>query len=219
MTKTAKKVHNDTPDKNDGISLRTKALVLPVLVAIGAGAIAIAILSIIVVPRINPGSQRGVGANGFQAFIEPEGDLGMGSVVSKQDVEEVLGKNAKKVNDVEVTKVFNLNGNRGQTATYKFTRTDGLKVSLYVDVMAFKNVPELEAANVTEGTVDAGMVNGHHAYYMHAQTLGSDREYRVLVVNGLKVYKFVIVQPYRYITISEVTSAAALKKLAAKAHL
>jgi hypothetical protein len=201
------------------ISRRTRAIILPILIVVGTGAVVLAVLAIIVMPRVNPGAERGYGANGYHAFVEPDGNLGMAKVVSKDDVETILGNKAKVVSNVDVSKVFNLDGTRGQTATYDFVRSDGVKSSLYVDLMFFKNQQTLDDAHVTADTLKAGTINGYSAYYMHALTLGKDREYRLLVVNGLKVYKFVIAQPHRNVQISEVSALAALKKLAAKAHL
>lgn len=192
--------------------------ILPLFIVIGLGVIAATVLAIVLVPRINPGSQRGVGANGFHAYVEEGGDLGVGKMVSKQIIADVLGKKAKSVSDVKVSKVFNLNENKAQTATYEFIRSDGVKSSVYVDLMRFKNQSDYGAAAVTANTLNAGMVNGRQAYYMHAQTLGSSREYRLLVLDGLKVYKFVMVQPFGNIKISEVSAMAALKKIAEKAQ-
>ncbi len=202
-----------------GISKRQRALILPLMVVIGAGAVILAILAIIVMPRVNTASQRGVGADGFRAYEEQNTDLGIGKVVAKGDVVTALGDKAKAVSNVDVSNVFNLNGDRGQTATFGFTRADGKKVSLYVDMMLFKNTASMENAHVLTGTGKTGTINGHDAYYMHAQTLGTVREYRLLVVNGLKAYKFVIDQPHNDISISEVASLATLKKLALKANL
>ncbi len=205
--------------KTKGVSSRTRALVLPILGIIAIGAVVLAVLSVIMVPKVEPGRQYGVGAGGFRAYEERDTTLGIDKVVSKDQVVDTLGKKAKSVDDMQVSNVFNLNDNRGQTLTYDFVRSDGVKSSLYVDVMLFKNTNALNEANIYTATAKAGAVNGHPARYMHAQTLGSEREYRLMVVNGLKVYKFVIVQPLQSITISEVAAVAALKTLANKAKL
>lgn len=188
------------------------------MVVIGASVVVAAVVATIIMPP-NPYSKPGIGADGFQAFMEKDTDLGIGSVVSKDEVVAVLGKNAKSVENVSVSGVFNYNGDRGQTATYKFVRADGRQASLYVDVMVFKSSNSMDDANIYVGTGEAKVVNGHQAYYMHAQTLGITREYRVMVVNGLKAYKFVIDQPFDDITINEVSSVAALLKLAQNAKL
>ena len=202
-----------------GVSPRTRALILPILIAIGATAVVLAILSIMFVPKINPGAQRGVGADGFQAYIEEGGDLGMGKIVSKSDVESVLGTKSKLVSNVETSKVMNLNGTRGQTATYDFVRADGKKSSVYIDVMIFKNQAALDTINPTQNTIKSSVIDGGQSYYMHAMTFSSNREYRLLIIKGLKVYKFVVVQPWRSLTITEVAALAAMKKLATKAEL
>lgn len=201
------------------LSPRAQALILPLFVAIGIGAIALAVFAIIIMPRINPGSQRGVGAYGFQAFVEENSTLGVDKVVEKKDVEDVLGDKAKSVDNVDVAKVFNYDGTRGQQVTYQFTRADGLKSSIYIDLFHFKNQAALDSQRITNSTISAGTINGHPAYFMHALTFGSNREYSLLVVNGLKVYKFAMVQPYRIIAINEVASGAVLKRLAERAHL
>lgn len=201
-----------------GLSKRARLFVLPLMIFVGAGAVILAIITIIVMPKVNPGAQRGVGANGFQAYVEQNGDLGIAKLVTKDEVAKALGDKAKSVDGAQVSKVMNIDGSRGQTATYSFVRTDGKKSSLYVDLMFFKNQPTLDAAHVTTATAKAGTISGRQAYYLHAQTLGSDREYRLMVVDGLKVYKFVIVQPRTSIAISEVSALASLKKLAQSAR-
>lgn len=198
---------------------KVRVAILMLLIAVGAGAILTSIYTIVIMPRFNPGLQRGVSASGFSVFVEENGDLGMKDIVDKTDVESALGKKAKVVSNVEISKVLNFDDNRGQTATFRFVRPDGIKASVYIDVMHFKSTPALEDASVTTNTVKAGTVNGNQAYYLHAQTLGSEREYRLLVVRGLRVYKFVMVQPSRNVTIDEVASMAVMKKIAAKARL
>lgn len=201
------------------ISRRTRLIILPIFGVIAIGTAILVVITIIVMPRADSNDQRGVGADGFRAFLEKDGDIGVARAVTKSEVVAALGNKAKSVSDVDVTKVINIGGNRGQTATYPFVRTDNTKVNLYIDVMMFKNITSLEDANVYRATLDAGKINGRQAYYLHAQTIGSDREYRLMIVNGLKVYKFVMVQPYRSITINEVAALAVLKRLAAKAEL
>lgn len=202
-----------------GLSTRAQAIILPILVSFGSAAVVLAVLSIVFTPKVNPGAERGVGADGFQAYVESDTDLGMGKIVKKTDVEAVLGKAAKSVSDVDVSKVVYIGGNRGQTATYNFVRTDGVKCSTYVDVMMFKNQTEFNNADVTKATLKASLVKGNQSYYMHALTLGSTREYRLMIVKGLSVYKFVIVQPVRNIAISEVTALSMMNKLASQSDI
>ncbi len=213
---TAKKTKKRTT--KTGISPRMKAVILPIMLVVAGGAIVLAVLAIIIMPVINPGSQRGVGADGFQAYQETGTTLGVDRIVSRDQVVTQLGNKAKSVgSNVDISKVFNLNGNRTQTATYDFVRADGVNASIYVDMMFFKNQNDKDGANITTATMKTTQINGHEAYYMHAQTVGTDREYRLMVVNGLKVYKFALVQPRSNLTISEVSALAVLKKLALEA--
>jgi len=205
--------HHETPV---GLSRRKRAAILTAMIVVGAVAVVLAIVAIIVTPKVNPGAQRGVGATGFQAYAEDNSDLGMAKIVSKENVAAVLGDKAKVISNVDVSKVINVDGNRGQTATYNFVRSDGARANIYIDLMIFKNQTTFDAANVTNNTIKGGTINGLQAYYLHAQTLGSEREYRLMVIKGTNVYKFVFVQPYRNITVSEVAALATLKKLAAK---
>ncbi|MCA9324816.1 hypothetical protein KDA23_01970, partial [Candidatus Saccharibacteria bacterium] len=188
IKKTKKRLSEDGGEIQGHMTRRTRAVVLLAMTIVGIGAIALAVWTIIIMPRTNPGAQRGVSASGFTAFVEQDSDLGMGTVVKKEDVKSVLGNKSKSVSDVVVSKVMNLDGNRGQTATYPFVRADGKKASVYVDVMLFKNQAALDAANVTKNTLKGGMIGDLPAYYLHALTLGSDREYRLLVIKGLNVY-------------------------------
>jgi hypothetical protein len=200
-----------------GLSKRTRLFVLPLMIFISLGAIILAVLTILVMPRVNPGAQRGVGADGFQAYVEAQSDMGIGNVVDKAVVTKALSGEAKSVDDVQVSKVMNLNGTRGQTATFPFTRMDGAQASVYVDLMFFKNQETLDTANITAATIKINAIHGHPAYLMHAQTIGSDREYRLMVVNGLQAYKFVMTQPVGDIKINEVTALAIMQKIAESA--
>lgn len=201
------------------LSRKARMIVVPILVVVGVGAMILAVLSVIVLPRIDQGSQRGVGADGFRAYTEEDGDLGIGNVVTKAAVVTALGSKATAVSDPTVSKVFNLNGSRSQTVTYEFTRADGKTAHLYVDLMFFKNAATRDSASIYASTQKTNTIGGHPAYYMHAQTLADEREYRLMVVNDLKVYKFVVAQPSGSITINEVAALASLKKLAATAKL
>ncbi|MDB5177177.1 MAG: hypothetical protein JWN75_845 [Candidatus Saccharibacteria bacterium] len=213
----AKKTKRRAPFKT--LSRRTRLVILPIFALIAVGALVLAVITIMVMPRVDQASQRGVGANGFRAYPEDGTTLNIDKVTSKNEVITSLGNKAKSVDDVSVSKVFNFDGNRGQTATFNFIRADGARSSVYVDMMLFKNVATMNDANILDGTGKAGTIQGHPAYYMHAQTIGSDREYRLLVVNGLKAYKFVVVQPVKSITISEVGALATARKIAAEAKL
>ncbi len=195
-----------------------KAVVLPVMIVIAAIAVGVGVWAVIVAPPAqNP--ENGVSANGFSASIEKGTDLGVGKIVSRNQVATALGNKAQKVTSSDVSSVFNYDGDRGQTATYNFVRADGLPSSLYIDLTIFKNQTTMDSENIYAGTELARIINGHSAYYMHAQTLGTLREYRLLVVNGLKAYKFVIDQPVNDIKIDEVAAVASLIKLAQVAKL
>ena len=201
------------------LTTKQKAIVLPAMVVVGGIAVAGAIFAIILMPIIDDGSKRGVAANGFSAFVEENTDLGAGKLVTKGDVVSALGKKAKSVSNVSVSKVFNYNGDRSQTATFSFVRADGKYASLYIDMTEFKSQDSMNAESIFTKTALARVINGHSTYYMHAQTIGSVREYRLLAVNGLKAYKFVIDQPVNNIAINEVASVASLITLAQKAKL
>ena len=48
---------------------------------------------------------------------------------------------------------------------------------------------------------------------MPAATLSTDREYALLVTNGLKSYKFAVLQPTNAVAINELTSQNIMKKI------
>lgn len=194
-------------------------VVLPIFLLIGAGAIILTVLSIIFMLRPESSAQMGVGADGFRAFVEENGDLGVKSVVNKDQVVAALGDKAKSVGDADISKVFNLNGDRSQTITFPFVRSDGKKAALYIDTKLYQNLQAQEDDHIYAATLNGGTANGHPVYYKHAQTVGSDREYHLVVVNGLKAYRFVIAQPGKNMLINEVAALAALKRLAAEAKL
>jgi hypothetical protein len=200
------------------LTKKQRAVVLPAMIIVGAAAVVLAVWTISIIPKAkNP--DYGVAANGFTAFIEQGTDLGVGKVVSKDQVATALGNKAKKITSTDISHVFNYDGDRSQTATYNFVRADGLPSSLYIDLVVFKDQSTMTNEDIFGDTELARVINGHSAYYMHAQTLGALREYRLLVVNGLKAYKFVIDQPLSDIKINEVAAVASLIKLAQVAKL
>ncbi len=200
------------------LNRRAQFVALPVMAAISLGVIALAVIIVVLMPTVRD-DQRGIGANGFSAFPESNADLGIGSVVTKDDVVDVLGKKAKRVGSVDVTEVFNLNGIRSQMVTYDFVRTDDVSASIYIDLKMFPNSTTLEKANILKGTIEAGKVGDYDAYFMRALTFGKKREYYLLLTKGLNAYVFAFVQPSRDILFNEVSAVATLKRLAQKANL
>lgn len=197
---------------------RTKYIALPVMALIAISVIVLAFVAIMVMPSVRD-AHRGIGADGFHAGIERGADLGVGKLVSKQDIVDTLGGKAESVGSADISKVFNLNGIRGQTLTYDFEGSDGIKNSLYIDKKEFDSTSTLNSANILANTTSAGKVGEFNAYFMHAVTFGSDREYYLLATKDLKAYLFALVQPSRHITISEVSAVAVLKRLALKTNL
>jgi len=201
------------------ISRRLQFTLLPLFVAIGVGMIILVVVSVITLPKANPGAARGVGADGFRAYTEEKGDLGVKAVATKEEVVAALGSKAKSVDDPEASKVFNFNGDRSQTLTFPFVRSDGESAELYIDLKLYKNTKSLDDDHIYALTAKAGSVKGYPAYYKLAQTIDSHREYHVMIVNGLRLYRFVIAQPVSRVTISEIDAAALLKSLAAESKL
>lgn len=201
------------------VTRKTQILIIVVLCVLGAGTIALVALSIMTPRNTSPGVQNGVGADGFRAYVEEGTSLSVDKVASKNQVIASLGSKAKSVGDAQVSKVFNYNGNRGQTLTFPIVRADGVTASIYIDKKIYKTTQALNDDHIYVATMKAGDVNGHPLYYRHAQTIGNDREYHLMVVNGKNVYRFVFTQPDGNITISEVGALAALKSLAQKAKL
>lgn len=214
-----KPAHSDNIPKTPVITnekARFAVLVLFSLISIGA--ISLSIWSIVTsMNNQKPGQQYGVGADGFRAFVDDKATLNVNKVVKKDQVDSVLKGLAKSVSDAKVDKVFNLNGNQGQTVTYSFVRTDGVKSSLYIDKRQYKDKKALDNDYIYDGTMKSGTAKGHPIHFRMALTIGADREYSLMVVNGLTVYRFVIAQPLDNISITEVTALVALKKLAQQA--
>lgn len=214
-----KKAQHDTR-REARIGRKAQIVVLAIFCLITLGAAALTVWSIVSSSKdAKPGTESGVGADGFRAFIEDDANLGVSSVVSKGQVVSALGGLAKSVANSETAKVFNLDGNRGQTLTFPFVRSDGVKASLYIDMRIYKNQQALSDDHIYVSTLKAGTIKDHPVYYRHAQTLGGDREYHLMVIDGVKVYRFVVAQPDDNITISEVAALAALRKLASDAKL
>jgi hypothetical protein len=213
-TKTTKR---SSAKRNKFVSNRwVQKLAFPGALLLGLGVIGLAIWWL---PSRDPGAQVGVGADGFSVKELKGVDLGVADVVSKAIAEQELKSVAQKVGNVNKSGTLSLNGNRNQTATYYFKSNAGTQSTLYVDVLIYKNATALKSDNLNKRTADAGKINGNEARYMHAATIGSEREYALLVTKDLKSYKFAITQPAKNITINEVTSQEILKKVAARANL
>jgi len=201
------------------IGPRARLVVLPLFFVVGGIVIFLTILSIILMPSGDKTQRSGVGADGFYAYVEDDSDLGAGSVVSKSEVVEALGNKAKSVGDGQVEKVFNFNGDRSQTLTFPFVRADGVAATVYVDMKLYKNMQALQGDNIYVATAKAGEVQGHPTYYKLAQTISNNREYHMMVINGLRAYRFVVSQPVTNVTINEVGVMGSLRRLAAEAKL
>lgn len=199
---------------------RVRKWALPTLFLVGAAVVVLTGLSIVALLNSNNSDpQYGVGADGFRAYVEDKGDLEVGSLVTKDQITQALGDKAKSVGAADVSKVFNLNGDRGQTVTFSFVRADGEAASLYIDKKVYKDAASMKDDHLYTATASAGTINGLPAFYKHAQTISADREYHIMVVDGLTAYRFVIAQPEQKITISEIDADALLKKLAGKVQL
>lgn len=197
------------------LTKRQQATVLFAFVVVGAVAMGIAILAI----TANPKPKLAINTGGFVAGTDYGADLGIGNVVSKVGVVDALGNNAKSVGDKQVSDVFNLNGDHSQTLTYPFVRADGKNASISIDVTEFQSVASMTNTNIYSMTEKTKPINGLPAFYMVTQVLGTDREFRLMVVDGLHAYKFIIDQPSHDVTISEVSSEASLIRLAQRTQL
>ena len=166
-----------------------------------------------------PGRQRGVGADGFQAYVEDKANLGVDTIVKKDQVTTALKNLASSVEDAKIAPVFTLNGNLGQTITFSFVRKDGVKSSVYVDKRVYKSKEALDDDHVYDATMESGKAKGHTIYFREAQTIGKDREYSLMVVDGKTVYRYVMSQTYNNISVTELTALVTLKKLAQVSNL
>ena len=202
------------------MSRKKQMIILIIFCILGAGTIVVTAISITLIPKDTTSvAKRGIGADGFQAHIEDGANLGVGLIVSKNQTITALGNNAKSVGEAQLSKVFNYNGNLGQTVTFPFVRADGVASSLYIDKKTYKDIKALNDDHIYIATMSAGEINDLPLYYRHAQTIGNYREYHLMLVDGLTIYRFVIAQPDDNIYMSEVNSLATLKKLARVATL
>lgn len=164
--------------------------------------------------QASPGTQPGVGADGFRAFAEDEGDIGIASAISKDQVISALGDSAISVGDAQASKVLNINGIRRQQVTFEFKLSSNATAELYVDKIIYTSEQALKKDGVYEATISAGTINDSPIYFRRALTLGKYREYSIMLVKDSTVYRFVIAQPNNSIIISEIDASAILKKVA-----
>lgn len=195
--------------------LRTILILIGLIVVVGT----IVAIARIIQGQASPGAQIGVGADGFRAYVEDTTNLGVDSLVSKDQVSAALGGEAKSVRPAEVSKVFNLNGNRGQTITFSFVRSDGTESFIHIDKRIYKDTSSIESDNVYRSSLQYGSINGKTVYVKRAQTIGGFREYHALIVNDTTVYRFVLAQPLRKITIKEVKAIDILKEIMTSARI
>lgn len=201
------------------LSKQQQKVVLPVFVAVGLF-VAIATTGYVAY-SINVASNKGNATSGlgFKAFVEDGTTLDADKIVTSDKVANEFKGKVSDVSKVDLSKVFNYNGTRGQTASYYTVRNDGRSATVYVDKMVFKNQSDMDSQNIFSGTVRAKEVNGLQTYFMHAETVGMAREYRLMVVDGLTAYKFVFSQPATDITVNEVSAMASLMKLVGSSSL
>lgn len=193
-----------------------KKVVIILMAAVALGVLVVVINGF---PLKNQGAKYGVGADGYSVYEIKGADLGIANVVKKSTVESEFGSQLKSVDDVDASGVISLNGNKGQTATFYIETKAGTHGSFYVDLMEYKSDKAYKADDIFAGTADAGKVNGLEARTMPAITIANEREYALLVTKGLKSYKFALTQPFKKVTIDEVTAQTILKKIASKAEL
>ena len=190
------------------------------MVLIGSGALTLAAVLILRLPAFDSsGTGYGVSSGGYTIRVEGKSDIGVAKVATKDDVTRALGANAQSVNDPQLGSAVNFNSSRGQTLTYDFTDKNGHRAHIYVDMTIFDNQSALNALNISSGTTKAQAINGHAAYYMQPWTLGSEHQDRLLVVNGLKMYKFIMSQSSENLSMDSVAARATLIRLAQKAQL
>lgn len=178
--------------------------------------IALAVLAGIIVLTERPQATPPQGA----AYQERNKDMGVGSIVSKQDVIDTLGTNGKDVKDASISAVLNYKGNRGQTATYNFTLPSGAQNgSIDIDIMRYANKEAFDAAMPLTGTGGLGEVAGHQIKYLPAITLSGDRRYTILFANNNDIYKITFIQPTVKPEILEYRAQDMMKELVKKAKL
>src|SRR3990167_7089689 len=120
---------NKKTKKGAGMSTNRRNIIVGGVLVAALGALAFMVITL-------PGRNGGTQSNGY-VFEMKGADLAIDKVVSKQEVIDELGNNAKGVDDVEKSGVLSFYGNKGQTATYNFTTASGGRASVEVDVMIY----------------------------------------------------------------------------------
>ncbi|RYX79408.1 hypothetical protein EON76_01650 [bacterium] len=207
MVKKSSKKSNRAAKKRT-IHPEYRRFALPAVIVIALAAL---LLTIFALP--NNTARNGVGADGFSVKRMKGVQLGVDTIIDKQKIISALGSNAKEVKDGVVTDTLNRNGNRSQQITYDFMTKSGNTASLYIDLVIYKNQASYDNDSVFAGTGLAGKIDGREVRYMPAATLSADREYALLVTNGLKSYKFALLQPTKAVAINELTSQNIMKKI------
>lgn len=186
---------------------------LPAVIIVALGALAVTIL---VLPNQ---ARNGFGADGFNVSLIKGAQLGVDKITSKQTIVTALGANAKDVKDGEITDGLNRNGSKSQQITYEFTTKSGETASFYIDLLVYKNQAAYDGDSVFASTGHAATIDGREVRYMPAATLSMDREYALLVSNGLKSYKFAMLQPSNGVAINELTAQNIMKKIIEQSNL
>lgn len=197
------------------LSERSQRIVLGTLII---GSIAILAGMVLVFPSHDPGSGN-IGSNGFSAFVKNNGDIGVANITNKTLVTKALGGDVKGVSDIDVSKVFSLNGNLGQTATFPVLLKNGASGSVVIDMWKYKSEEALKDDAVFKGTGDAGKIDGHAIRYIPASSIGGERSYSLITSNGLTVYRFIVVQPNNKLQIKEYKAQDILKDIISNSTL
>lgn len=213
MTRIHKKQTRDNQKSDPRLLKRRLLLAAFIVIALAVSGGTILLIANAFQGQVSPGIQTGVGADGFRAFVEEKSDMNVKDLVSRDQVIAALGTYATSVNPAEVSKVFNMNGDRGQTLTFKFIRKDGVRSNINIDKRTYTSKSKLEADGVYKSSLEYGTVNGRTVYVKRAQTIGGLREYHAVVVDDTTVYRLVLAQPVKNIKIKEVDSINILKNL------
>lgn len=185
------------------------------LLIIAVTAITLGVLAYIIVT--SPASDSVL--RGSPAFEDHNSDLGIGHVVTKDQVVAALGSVGKDIKDVSVSNVLNLGDNLGQTATYNFTLPSGAKAFIDVDIMRYASKDAFEAAGVLNGAGKLSEINGRQVYYFPSLVLEGNRKYTLVFTSNNDVYTFSFSQPTTKIEVQEFKAHDILAELIKNASL
>jgi len=150
-----------------------------------------------------------------------EDDLGLCDLVETDVIKSSIGSTADNLTGPNNTGVTGLgDGDKGQTCVYPFVSGGSVTNSFYTDLAVYSQETfKLVSDFTANGNITVSGLGDRASFEASESTVINTTEFSLTVVQGTKVYKFVISQPEAEVTISATDAQTALTAIAMSANL